>query len=726
MNLLARPSEWNRSEARSDSGTPFAGGPQRYVAFLSYSHRDAALAKWLHDQLENFRVPKQLVGRVTEHGAIPRRLTPIFRDLGELPASDDLGHEIKEALTASRFQIVLCSPAAASSRWTNAEIEVFKRVRPEGCVFAAIVAGEPFMSEVPGREAEECLPKALRFKYDRRGRPTTKRAEPLAADLREPGEARRIGFLKLVAGMLGVGLDDLVQRDTVRRHQRMAILAAASMSGMVVTSGLAIAAVQARDAARDQRRQAEGLVSFMLGDLTEKLEPIGRLDALDGVGAKVLDYYGMKDAAQLSDGSLMQRSRALAMMAGVADSRGNLDGALRLYGEAMAGTAEAVRRNPNDAQRIFDHAQNVFYVSEIELRRGNVQRAEAGFQSYARLAARMIAQQPDNMKYRMEVQYAATNLGVLMLTQRRFDESSRQFEQALRTIEAISTADPGNADYQRSLVESLAWAADANASAGRLDAAIVERERQVNLLQRLFVSSGGDVSFGAKLIPARRTLGWLYSVKGRLDAAVAQSRLALQTATSLLSVEPNNSKWRMDLAGSHRMLAEQLLQGGKTADAHRETSIACNLADALVAKDPSVSDWQKVRRDCLILRTELALASNERGEAVDFARRALAASQSIKSSDTAEDAYGLAKTYRLVGDATQAAGDGKAAAAAWANALAALPKTTSESPPELYERRIILDRAGRRNDARQLAQRLTAIGYREFGRTTGGGQRRSA
>jgi len=726
MNLLARPSEWIRSEARSDTGTPFAGGQHHYVAFLSYSHRDSELAKWLHCELENFVVPKQLVGRITEHGAIPRRLTPIFRDLGELPASDDLGEEITDALTATRFLIALCSPAAAQSRWTNAEIEVFKRVRPEGCVLAAIVAGEPFMSEVPGREAEECLPKALRFKYDRRGRPTTKRAEPLAADLREPGEARRIGFLKLVAGMLGVGLDDLVQRDTVRRHQRMAILAAASLVGMVVTSGLAVTALQARDAARDQRREAEGLVSFMLGDLTEKLEPIGRLDALDGVGAKVLDYYGMKDAAQLSDGSLMQRSRALALMAGVADSRGNLDGALRLYGEAMAGTAEAARRKPNDPQRLFDHAQNVFYVSEIELRRGNVKRAEAGLQSYARLAAQMIEQEPDNMKYRMEVQYAATNLGVLMLNQRRFDESSRQFERALRTIDAISTADPDNPDYQKSLVESLAWAADANSSAGRLDTAITERERQVNLLQRLFASSGGDVSFGEKLIPARRTLGWLYAARGRLDQAVEQSRLALLTAQQLLSIEPDNSKWRMSLASTRLMLAGQLLERGKGQEAASEMRSACTLADALFAKDPSVSDWQKVRRDCLVSRTELALASKESGAAVKFADSAVTASRSIKSSDSTDDGYGLAKALRLLGDARRSAGDSKAASLAWASALSALPRTTAEAPAEMYERRTILDRAGRREEARQLAQRLTKIGFRDFGRETGEGQRRSA
>ena len=49
---------------------------------------------------------------------------------------------------------------------------------------------------------------------------------------------------------------------------------------------------------------------------------------------------------------------------------GNVDGALKLYRTAMAGTAEAVRRNPRDPQALFDHAQNVFYVGQIAHDRG--------------------------------------------------------------------------------------------------------------------------------------------------------------------------------------------------------------------------------------------------------------------------------------------------------------------------------------------------------------------
>jgi len=101
--------------------------PQRYMAFLSYSHQDAAIADWLHETLEEFKVPPQLIGRLTDQGPVPKKLAPIFRDRQELAAAADLSDEIEEAIAASRFLIILCSPAAAKSRWINEEIGNFKR-----------------------------------------------------------------------------------------------------------------------------------------------------------------------------------------------------------------------------------------------------------------------------------------------------------------------------------------------------------------------------------------------------------------------------------------------------------------------------------------------------------------------------------------------------------------------------------------------------------------------
>ena len=680
----------------------------RYFAFLSYSHKDEEIADWLHHELEEFRVPPALAGKLTANGITPKRLTPIFRDEHELAAADDLGEEIEEALSTSQFLIVLCSPNAARSHWTNAEIEAFKRTRPDGCVLAAIAGGEPFASEMPGREDEECFPPALRHKYDRRGRPTGKRAEPLAADLREEGDGRRMGFLKLVAGMLGVGLDDLVQRETTRRHRRLAWLAAGSLAGMTVTTGLAITAIQARDAARDQRREAEGLVAYMVGDLKDKLEPIGRLDALDGVASRVLSYYRKQDTSDLSDAALLQRSRALSITAQVSFLRGNLDQSNALYRQAMAGTSEAVRRSPNDTERLFDHAQNVFWLGELARYRGRNDEAVAAYREYKRLADRLVAIEPDNLRWRMEGLYGLEDIGIALYQKRQYPEAQRQFESALGPMQNLVNLEPSNLTYRKEFATLLAWLADSERAQGHLDDAIVVRQRQVALLNQAIASGVTDVDFRAQLIPAHQGLGILFESRGQSERGIKELQSAVTVAEGLIPVEPANSYWKSLAAGARLELAWALLSAGRRDEALQQTHAACAIAAGIRAAGPTSARQMA----CFTMRSRLALQSGAGADAVAFARQALATARTVHTEDPIKDRYAVAAAYRLMGDARRSMGDFEGARAAWNNALASLPQSVPELPSEIEERATILQRLDRNEEARPLRARLSSIGYR--------------
>jgi hypothetical protein len=78
----------------------------------------------------------RLVGMETPRGKVPRRLTPIFRDRNELPASSDLNEEVRNALAASACLIVLCSPEARRSRWVDQEIRYFREKHPDRPILA--------------------------------------------------------------------------------------------------------------------------------------------------------------------------------------------------------------------------------------------------------------------------------------------------------------------------------------------------------------------------------------------------------------------------------------------------------------------------------------------------------------------------------------------------------------------------------------------------------------
>jgi tetratricopeptide (TPR) repeat protein len=711
---MARLSQLPGFEPAASREPPRGAAPRlrtRYYAFLSYSHKDAELADWLHRALEGFRVPHSLAGKLTANGVVPRRLTPIFRDQHDLSAGDDLAVEIQAALAASQFLVVLCSPDAAKSKWMNLEIESFKRTRPEGCVLAAVASGEPFASDVSGREQNECFPSALRFKYDRRGHCTGKHADPLAADFREGDVGRRIAFLKLVAGMLGVGLDELVQRETTRKHRRLAWLAAASIGGMAVTSTLAVTAIHARDTAREQRRQAEGLVEFMLGDLKDKLEPIGRLDALDGVGQRVLAYYQKQDASELSDAALTQRSRALSLMGQVAFARGNLTVASHLYQEALAGTAEAIRRNPADPQRLFDHAQNIFWIGEVARHRGAMDQAESAYREYKRLANRMVVLAPDNLKWRMEVLYANENLAIAMKAKRRFGEAGQLFGGALGMMQSISAIQPTNIEYKRELANLLGWYADSQSALGKLDVAIAARQRQISYVEQLIAEGHSDAALQARLMPAQEGLGILLTAQGKTDEGIVHYRLALSQSKALLAIDPTNNEWRDVGTNAQLKLAESLLAVGNAEEAAQQTSEACTVANALRAHDPNVSRWQMLQTDCLSMRARLTLASGATSQALALAAQGVEAARSEHSGDAVSDAYAVAAAYRLLGDIHQRARDYGGAETAWAQGLAQLPPNVAERPSEMHDRAELLRRLGRGEEAAPLELQLRAIGY---------------
>lgn len=207
---------------------------QRYWAFLSYSSKDAGFVKKLHTKLETYRMPRDLVGRPGLDEPIPKKLFPVFRDRDELPLASDLGSTIQDALHASRYLIVICSPNSARSQWVNEEIRCFKAIGRANRILALIIDGEPNASRDPNSPVEECFPQALRFHVDADGTITDQPTEPIAGDLRPGKDGWDMAFLKCIAGITGCGLNALTAREKKRARRRKLLMAAA---GLVLAAG---------------------------------------------------------------------------------------------------------------------------------------------------------------------------------------------------------------------------------------------------------------------------------------------------------------------------------------------------------------------------------------------------------------------------------------------------------------------------------------------------------
>ncbi|UPT63827.1 MAG: toll/interleukin-1 receptor domain-containing protein [Hyphomonadaceae bacterium JAD_PAG50586_4] len=214
---------------------------KRFAAFISYSHRDEEIGDWLHRRLEAYAVPSQLVGRTSSVGPIGKRLGKVFRDRADLSAAHDLGREIREGLEQSDALIVLCSPRSSGSKYVQEEICTFKKLGKGHRIFAAIIDGEPHAAGRPGyTAADECFPPALIYALGEDGALSSRLepTEPIAADFREGKDGRENGALKIIAGLLDVGLDELVQRErqAERARRQRANLIAAAMAALALAA----------------------------------------------------------------------------------------------------------------------------------------------------------------------------------------------------------------------------------------------------------------------------------------------------------------------------------------------------------------------------------------------------------------------------------------------------------------------------------------------------------
>src|SRR5215475_4444035 len=283
-NVGSVPAPWEGSVAEFSA--------YRYRVFLTSSPTDRAWGKWLRAALEAFRIDRDLIGRQTIAGPIPKSLLPIFWDCPEdatdgtssqssakgfveavqgfgaatkvaklnlfagwmrapadsarpralahpprTPRPDpnatrrdaerryaqkliahtrvrELTDRTADALQASKFLIVLCSPAAAQDPRVDEPIRRFNDMHRDGRVIPVIVGG------TPGHPLRDCFPKALRYKLSAEREPTDECGEPIA-DARPEGDGKEAALQRVVARLLGLPFEEVELRgERARRFRR--------------------------------------------------------------------------------------------------------------------------------------------------------------------------------------------------------------------------------------------------------------------------------------------------------------------------------------------------------------------------------------------------------------------------------------------------------------------------------------------------------------------------
>lgn len=499
-----------------------------FRAFLSYCHADKAEAQRLHRKLEAYRLPRYLRKNGTKS-----RIGKVFRDREDLPAATDLSASVQQALAISLALIVLCSPDAKSSRWVAREIELFREMHPDRPILVALLRGEP----------EASLPDQL-----------SRVCEPLAADLRRDGDGYRLGFLKLVAGLVSVPLDALVQRDSQRQIRRVT-----AVTGIVATVAIAMGvmtliALEARSEARWQQAEAEGLIEYMLTDLREDLDGAAGLAVMSRVNRRALAYYeGQQSLTTLSPESLERRARVIGRLGEDAILRKDYGLARRNLEERARTTLGLLNDDPSDLERRLDHASSLNRLAILADAEGNGGQAETDLRASWALLSGFRACESGNAEWRRTTALVAGNLCAIDILNTKVDEQTLEkcwiavdLERELAAHDNVPSRTPHD------LAFNLMWYSVALQQAAQPDEARKMRAEALRLTDTLAAQNPDN----RKIVAQRMEIyGYLAGFEPR-PTARAMLRTAKGIAEELTQLDTERASWKSSLDNFRSKLEE--------------------------------------------------------------------------------------------------------------------------------------------------------------------------
>ncbi len=498
---------------------------RQYAAFLSYAHADEVAAQKIQTALETFNVPRQLKAQAKAQLNVQggSQLSPIFRDVTELTAHHSLPEKIQNAVKDSRFLIVLCSPAARTSHWVNAEIRLFRRIHGDSRILCALIEGTPGTS----------FPPAL----------TEGGVEPLAADMSGQKERFRFGITQIAAAMLGVGLDELVQRERRRRQRRVRLIIGSALVFAAVMGLMSWTALDARNAAERNRAEAETMVEFILSDLRNDLETIGQLDVLDKIGDRVSNYYYDIPLSDMDDSRLAQQARALHLLGDVAMIQGNMDKARNYFEKAYATTLKLFMQMPDNPVFIRAHAQSELWMVNFNMDQPDVALIYA--QRYKDLSQALHKFDPSIFEDAEAYAWAINKLGQILQKQQKYAQAKEKFLKALGVNEAIIASFP---DKKQALLTTVVFKRNLaliDAETGLSEKAAENFKEQITILEGLLSMDPANIQYMDQLILTKL---WLFHIEQnelQICSHDALVSFASQLET-IIAFEPSNTYWTQD------------------------------------------------------------------------------------------------------------------------------------------------------------------------------------
>lgn len=414
------------------------------------------------------------------------------------------------------------------------------------------------------------------------------------------------------------------RRATRTKRFRGAALASIFILAMLSVV-LALAATRADRIAQARRAQAEGLMGYMLGDLADKLRPLGRLDLLEGISDQAFAYladlrHGPGDATDQ-----LQRAQALQVIAEVRIARGNPERAIAALEASRRPLLHRLSEAPDDVAALKLLGANAFWLGKVRLDRNEWMRAERHFNEYLSASRRWRRLRPDDTEALVEESYALNSLGSLWLKRGEVQRAADAFIRSVDLKRRAMRQRPGDAVLRAELADSLSWAGTAQQRDGRLQDALATYRQAASMIATLQDDPSAAV-WRHRQAYALMHGAELHQALGEADRAVAGFRGAAARLEQLVAQQPDNLAWQRDWLYA-QLQVESLLPGQPPRRSVATLDSLLDRARLLTTHDPDNAQWLRLQASTGTLLAQALARAGQHERARERILRSLSALQ---------------------------------------------------------------------------------------------------
>lgn len=504
------------------------------------------------------------------------------------------------------------------------------------------------------------------------------------------------------------------------------------------------AAAQARDAANRGNRardEAEELIGFILEDLSEELDLIGRSDLLAAAAQKAVAYFESLPPELVTRETRDQHATMLVTLAQGHYVQGDLDDALAAMNRALdlrrelaagedpegefafilgreiselalfqntRGDYAAARVSLLEALRIFSHPPELairdghwefglatahFGLGEVERRQGRYEEALAAYANAETHLARALQRQPDKVGWLKKQMNLQNNRGVARMYLGEYKQAETIYLRGVETARRLVRLEPDNRRWEKELGTAL------------MNVGTCLDEQEDYARAEPFIREGlairrGLVAWDPKnarnvrsLAHAWHNLSSLQFSTGQPADALVSCRAAMSAYRRLLTLDPGHRSWIEDMQQAAAKYRDRLASAGLRAEALQLIEEATAFAESLRAGEASGDAWDDLLAgfydDIRALGGKI-----DSSAVVASARQSLAARASHLDLNPEDPAalYEWALGCLRLGESHQGAGQADAALACY---LLGRMVLANRVPPGFKDRALFLDDAKR-------------------------------